>query len=333
MVQRDLYADFLKGYAAILVVFGHLMTADAIEGGVCHIVYCSHMPVFFLVSGYFAVHIEQSSYREICKQKAVRFLIPFLSWTLVAVAAGNFNRLKNGLSVDICKIVIKEYLDNILWAKSMWFFLGIFETFILAKFFLDVWGKNKVLAIIFYVGLLCVPIPENLLAINRTRELFAFWWIGFWLKRYNIHLQGIDRTLIQKKYRYLVLGSIMLIIILLAFNPDFTVWLDNIFFKLCFELLCLSISLGMICPNLFRLKSVRKCGILVGTYSMECYCIHMMFVKYIVISLPFLREYISVSILFDFCKALIIAIICVIISKYALNKVKLYRKIMLGNWN
>jgi len=336
-MQRDNYLDFLKGYAAILVIFQHLMAMDAMGPseyvrGIYNIVHYSHMPIFFLISGYFAVNIERLSYKEICKKKAPRFLMPFLSWTLVAVIAGNLYRLKDGLNIDICQSIIKEYVDNILWAKSMWFFLCIFEVFILAKFLLHIFGENKVLTVIFYGILLCVPVPGSMLAFNMAKEFICFFLIGFWLNRFNVDLQ--DRKAIMKKfYGYFILGIIIVIIILLAFNPNFIFWSNNVFFKIGFELLCLPVSMCVICPSLFRLKNISKYGTLIGRYSMECYCIHMMFVKYIVISIPFLRECIIAGILLNLCKAVIIAIICVIISKYVLNKVMIYRKIMLGDWN
>ena len=48
--QHYLWADITKGIAIILVIMGH---SFASTGNICKFIFLFHMPLFFLISGYF----------------------------------------------------------------------------------------------------------------------------------------------------------------------------------------------------------------------------------------------------------------------------------------
>lgn len=78
---------------------------------------------------------------------------------------------------------------------------------------------------------------------------------------------------------------------------------------------------------------LRKFFMVLGKYSLEIYCIHMMFVKYLSIKVPTVVFNIPVVVDFLYCLiALLIALLCVGISYLVLNRIPVYRWIMLGQW-
>lgn len=61
--KRLLWADSLKGWLMILVVFGHAMQAVMPDGcfhnHLWNMIYSFHMPAFMTVSGYFAYRVHK----------------------------------------------------------------------------------------------------------------------------------------------------------------------------------------------------------------------------------------------------------------------------------
>jgi len=58
-MERDHYFDNVKGALIMLVVIGHFllpMERTRFVGSLIHIIYLFHMPMFALISGYFAKH-------------------------------------------------------------------------------------------------------------------------------------------------------------------------------------------------------------------------------------------------------------------------------------
>ncbi|WP_280140267.1 acyltransferase family protein [Devosia psychrophila] len=98
-----MWADAVKGMAIVLVVFGHVLRGDR-EAGLPHseqwfntldsAVYLVHIPMFFVVSGYF---FERSVLRDgllgSLKKRAIVLLYPLLVWSYITatfrLAAGS----------------------------------------------------------------------------------------------------------------------------------------------------------------------------------------------------------------------------------------------------
>lgn len=82
------------------------------------------------------------------------------------------------------------------------------------------------------------------------------------------------------------------------------------------------------------LSSIRKLFTVMGKYSMEVYCIHMLFVNYIPLSIPeriMEMPELVIDIIY-FALSLIIAGACAGLSFAILNRIPIYRWFMLGQF-
>ena len=62
-MQRVEHIDYLKGFAILMVLLGHIFIAKAPAGmhyPFCEIIYSFHMSLFFFVSGFLAYKTNQS---------------------------------------------------------------------------------------------------------------------------------------------------------------------------------------------------------------------------------------------------------------------------------
>ena len=76
-VQREDWADFAKGIGIILVRFGH----QKIFGKkLIYLIYAFHMPLFFMISGYFYKN-DKGAIKQI-KHKAYSILMPYFSYEM-----------------------------------------------------------------------------------------------------------------------------------------------------------------------------------------------------------------------------------------------------------
>lgn len=107
--NRDVTFDILKGFGIFLMLCGHYWP----DAHWAHqIIYSFHMPLFFLVAGYFSKPLNMSVWSAI-KKSAKRLLLPFLVTQLLLVAWGGIQSMaKHDVSY-----VIKPFL-SLLWGGT-----------------------------------------------------------------------------------------------------------------------------------------------------------------------------------------------------------------------
>ena len=84
--------DRMKGIAILLVIIGHIIQFNNIDGGtnnkIFNIIYSFHMPLFFILSGYVATSggskiVNLSSFLNFLWKKVYTLVLPLLTWTLL----------------------------------------------------------------------------------------------------------------------------------------------------------------------------------------------------------------------------------------------------------
>ena len=141
--KRNDYFDFLKGILIFLVICGHVTAS--LNGGVktqnfelfSGFTVSFIMPLFIMISGYFAVRHRELTLMQFIKKKFLRLLKPAVIW------GGGYALLKILLSIVLGNSItitysIKTILEGI---GSLWFLYAIFISsilwFITYKFFDD----------------------------------------------------------------------------------------------------------------------------------------------------------------------------------------------------
>lgn len=83
--KRDASIDALRGFAILLVVFGHSLqftNPDFDNNILFRIIYSFHMPLFMFISGY-VTFFGQDKIVSGFKKRAALLLFPFFSWAVV----------------------------------------------------------------------------------------------------------------------------------------------------------------------------------------------------------------------------------------------------------
>lgn len=87
--DRIAYWDIAKAVAIFCVVWGHClqnMTSDTnywLTDTLCKFIYAFHMPLFMIISGYFAYSSLFKPITKTIKKKIIQLLVPSVAWYLV----------------------------------------------------------------------------------------------------------------------------------------------------------------------------------------------------------------------------------------------------------
>ena len=126
MKERIVYIDRLKGFGIFLVVLGHLIQNNVVNGTsniLFNIIYSFHMPFFFFLSGYVAYKSTKiDSFKTIpsyIRSKSIALLIPMLSWPLIHKYFFTYTN-DYGFS-SIGNILMSEIANPGLWFLKMLF--------------------------------------------------------------------------------------------------------------------------------------------------------------------------------------------------------------------
>ena len=243
--------DIFKALLIFLVVLGHMLTTydylpKASYNGLLSCIYIIHMPMFFIVSGYFSKKVDNS--------RLIKYLLIFI---FMNTSFSLFNYLFYG-TIDVFTILY-----------SSWFILILFLYRILIKnkTINNLIYKKYSIIIIFFISLCSGLIFKNI-EIVRFFSFFYFFVIGY---KYDLK--------INKKYcKYLLLISIVLYLLLLSINIPYDFYmLSNYNNK--YEIIIRGLTF-MLNPLLFisiiNLIPNKKISIVskIGKDSLYIYAIH-----------------------------------------------------------
>ncbi len=156
-MKREVEFDIAKGIAIISVILGHL--------GIVYIdrvVYVYHMPLFFLISGYFLS--TKVNIKDFIKKKADCLIIPYivscifviLAYILVYTIWGYQARrdLLGWLIVSLygAGTNMVPPLDKIGYIGATWFLLALFWALCVVRYCIDKKSSFLIICIISYIG-------------------------------------------------------------------------------------------------------------------------------------------------------------------------------------
>lgn len=167
MSDRNIAFDMMKGVGIILVIVGHL----AHGYGLYNIIYVFHMPLFFIVSGYF---YKPKQPLDLLKRDAKLLLLPY---SLVAILILMYGAIMAWVSHDVSKFTywcgsavnvgLPEasvgplwFLLAMFWCRMIYNLLNLFLGENISKrkrIFLEV----TVALIVFVITVKCVPVKYN----------------------------------------------------------------------------------------------------------------------------------------------------------------------------
>lgn len=326
-------ADSLRGVAAVLVVTGHLLVRDSElmkSSFFLHLLYCVHLPIFFFFAGFFSKKSFKKSLWTVTKQKAIRLLLPYLMWSSVAVLAKSVLDILHGEWILLSSA--QMWIHTLLYADSMWFFLSLFLMHVLFRGLYEIWRKKPIVAICAAIVAYMLPM-ESVLSLHETQAMMPYFSLGLLAASY----EGA-RARYDAYWKPMVIAAPVILLcapmyVEIAYSNRMSYGLP----MLLSACICTAVTSAfcVICKLLFnRFRVLSKAFSVLGKFSMEIYCVHMMFVNYLPIRIPqFLVEGPEwISDIAYFALAFTMGWIIVLLSHFVLNRIPIYRWFMLGQF-
>lgn len=159
--KRMPWIDMAKGFAALLVVVGHIR-GNYISDGMSSIISTLHNPTFYMASGFLFMHkylTPTVSVGKLLKKYIFKLMYPFVIWTIVY-----------GIILVISgKCSIKEGIMNS--ANKLWFFPILFVGIIL----LAIMKETKMNSFIMYFfGIISISILIGSFYSSAVVKIIAY---------------------------------------------------------------------------------------------------------------------------------------------------------------
>lgn len=274
--QREGWGDALKGVLILCVVLWHVIMKSYLQvdwqisypipgawGLIGDLIWPFMMPLFLLVSGFFAANAVQRAWPVVLRTRVARFFYLYLIWSLIHMAAlWAFPDFPTLVPRSVAEFV--EYLT--ISPPNTWYLYALAVYFLVAKALLRVppWlviGASAALSIVVSAGLVEIVSNRGSLLYN-----FTFFLIG-------LHFAPQIRRLVDRST--LPLAGAFLVIYLLAFGAmrlTGTELFPGVW--LLVSLLGIVMALLM-APMLFRARFFGGHLAALGERSLPIYLIHM----------------------------------------------------------
>ncbi|MGN1328126.1 MAG: acyltransferase family protein [Eubacterium sp.] len=170
--NRIEWLDNAKGLAIILVVVGHLIQTICPDLQLLFkFIYSFHMPVFFIISGYF---IEKSSknksFLEFANNKAKQLMLPYLFFVILTAI---YDLLTSLLTSDLDN-TINQFTENLLstlliqndsYFINLWFLPCLFSAMVLIKIIYQITNNEWIRTAICCIGAISILLLKNKFSI------------------------------------------------------------------------------------------------------------------------------------------------------------------------
>lgn len=280
--KRLEYIDIAKGISIICIVLGHV-GARPID----RLVYTFHVPIFFLITGYFIN--PKTTNREFCRKKVRTLLVPyFITCTVIVVLSGIINEIFLG-GVESKKLVIEwgkaalyglgftvHEPFHIRHIGAIWFLWATFWGSIILRSLLDLRKGTRLFLVflLFILGCWSIDVFCLPLSIQPGCCALFFMYLGYLWRRSEASLGSLD---IEAKAACTVMALFVWLFFIRDFEGFYLVNCNigrgavDIFSSVCACYLVLMLS------RQIEKKGERSSRWLayLGRYSIFMLCIHM----------------------------------------------------------
>lgn len=199
------YLDYVKGFGILLVILGHIYTAD---NYIKIWIYSFHMPLFFIISGLLIKHtnLKERNIKNIISSKFKSLIIPYVYFELLAIFMW---MIQNEFTLSALRW---NLIDSILMycrAGATWFLPCLFVSEIIFIFMIKNIKSHKI-KLLFLIFLFLIPFiikTENHYIIIIFRCFTAIGYISF---GYYMHEYIVNKDLSYNILFILSLGNIIL---------------------------------------------------------------------------------------------------------------------------
>ena len=279
--KRILWIDYLKVFACILVVLGHLIQSlqksnidnfENITSFINWFIYLFHMPLFFVASGYLyelkKKGFSLKQYKGFIIKKIINLGIPYLTFYLAYVLINMIFASSVNSPKGINEII--GIVNNPM--PPYWFLYALLSIFIfiplLEKLLKN--KKNLIFILLLCLKVLSVFINTNIYLIDSFFENAVYFYLGSILKVVFEKKRNINTNNI--------LYSFFAIFIYIIISIVFYLNIDNIGYNLS-EIIKIAFAIFavLICINIFRKIKTNFIFENLKNYTFQIYLLHTIF--------------------------------------------------------
>lgn len=309
--------------------------------GLCMFIYAFHMPVFFMISGYF----EKNRHKVTLKQKLLKnirsFIVPYLVFNLFAFTYcwyGMLNHPELNHNITASQIVPNGLLGIVTFQLSqtdhsflpngvLWFLISLLQCKLLFMLTTYLYRRSKVvlscvISILILVALYFISNRIETFVIGPTLLAFPFYVFGYITKRSSV----IEKLSENYSFGLSILCFILLVVLVpLNGRPDIaSVWFGN-----SILLFYLNAIIGsLMCITFAKCLSEIPTLMYLGKNTLSVLCVHVFFVmigKRVIDLLKFIPSY---SFLYCFLVSLFSVTASLMMGAYIMRRWPW----MLGKW-
>lgn len=193
--------DALKLFAIFLVLWGHctqhLLSSDYADEPIYRYIYSFHMPLFMMISGYFASSSMNLDFRNLFKKKFIQLILPCIAW---------------GIIIYLMMWILKGKTDNISTffyrlVMNFWFLKSLFLCYMLAY-------TGKKILVNKYAWIILTLLLSQIFPPFNMPLMYPMFLIGMHLRRMATQWQNQVRKLLP-------ISSILFFILLCFWDKSY----------------------------------------------------------------------------------------------------------------
>lgn len=241
MKKRELLPDVLRGFAILLVVLGHCIQEGSgtefktdtmyFYDKVYQFIYSFHMPLFMMISGYFAWDsIEKAKGNaekwKLLGKRSTMLLVQILAWTSIEHIRLWIEQGRAYVAFWSISLFIKYF--TIRFLTNAWFLWAVFWCFLIVFFMHNYFRDSIVLYIIGFLLLFFIPDGMGLGAYKYMMPYFvaAFYYRGWQARGRKIN-QYLDRMAKSNDWIWIVITGILFLGLFLLYDENSFIYLSG----------------------------------------------------------------------------------------------------------
>lgn len=271
MLKRLDWIDYAKGIGIVFVVFGHVLKGliplklinSTFYYYSINFIYSFHMPLFFLLSGYFfKSSLIKREFSDFFITKIQTILYPFIIWsllqTLIEIMMTNYtNNHIAGEVIFTCLIQPRS---------QFWFLFALFFINLICGLIYKI-SKNRSLIILVFVWVLFINSGLDIKPFDKTLTNLIYFSLGIFMSRYSLFTEYV------LKNKYVFLGNFIIFFYSLSlfyYQHPLDKWYNQVLPQFSGSFIILFISKQISNINIFKFFQY------LGQNSMVIYLVHLL---------------------------------------------------------
>ncbi len=232
-VIREKLPDILRGFAIIMVVLGHCIQEGSgadfkaqslyFSDKLYQFIYCFHMPLFMMVSGYLSyISMDRAATKSekinLLKRRSISLLVPIFLWTGLDYIRILITNHINGTPQP--EAIIFVYFYNAL--NNLWFLWAVFWCFLIV-YIMHYYFKDSI--ILYLIGFLLLFFIPDGLGLGAYKYMLPFFITAFYA--HNFIKENILSNSNKIKAWHIVINGVIFIGLFIFFDESSFIYLTG----------------------------------------------------------------------------------------------------------